>query len=339
MAIGLLLAAPWLAEQLLKAPELDKSLMIAALAVLFGTVNGYQTGALAGMESYRPLALVAIMQAFLYLVFCAAGTWLGGIDGAIAAVALSSFVRWLLLAHTLERETARCGIPRGDARFGRERDILWRFALPVASGAIIGLPAVWIGQALLARQPEGYAELAIYTAATHLRLMVMFAPSMLNNVGMAILNNQVGANDNRRYQHLFWVVLLATAFTVSVGAIAVGFLGPWLLSLFGSGFAEGSWVLKILLLSTIVESIAVAANQITVSHEKMWLSLLCIGIPRDCSMVLLAWLLTPTYGASGLAAAYLLAWCICLVLIVLIVARLGLKVPMTANRRAVTPAS
>ena len=65
----------------------------------------------------------------------------------------------------------------------------------------------------------------------------------------------------------------------------------------------------------------------------MWLSLVCINLPRDGLIVVLAWALTPAWGARGLAAAYALAWTLTLAVIALIVCRLGLDVPQGAARR------
>src|SRR5579863_9428136 len=49
--------APWLAAHALKDPSLTGGLRIASFCVLFAVMNGYQLGALAGLESYRVLAI------------------------------------------------------------------------------------------------------------------------------------------------------------------------------------------------------------------------------------------------------------------------------------------
>src|SRR5712691_2179953 len=55
-ALALLAGAPWLAADILQAPHLAPGLLLVAAVVLFTVMNGYQIGALAGLEAYRDLA-------------------------------------------------------------------------------------------------------------------------------------------------------------------------------------------------------------------------------------------------------------------------------------------
>src|SRR5262249_2034569 len=68
--LALLAAAPWLAAHTFQAPHLASALMIVAGVVLFTVMNGYQMGALAGLESYRSLAQAGIISGSLYVGIC-----------------------------------------------------------------------------------------------------------------------------------------------------------------------------------------------------------------------------------------------------------------------------
>ena len=67
-----------------------------------------------------------------------------------------------------------------------------------------------------------------------------------------------------------------------------------------------------------------AAYQVIQSQTKMWLSFFAIAIPRDVLIVGLAYLLIPTHGAKGLAAAYTIAWTVAALVIGAIVYHIGL---------------
>ena len=54
--ILLIAIAPWLAGTILKAPHLAIALMIGSGFLFFSSINGYQTGALSGLEAYGGLA-------------------------------------------------------------------------------------------------------------------------------------------------------------------------------------------------------------------------------------------------------------------------------------------
>jgi O-antigen/teichoic acid export membrane protein len=85
-------------------------------------------------------------------------------------------------------------------------------------------------------------------------------------------------------------------------------LGPWLLTVFGRGFVEGYPVLALLMLSTIPEAVGAATYQVVQAEARIWLSLFAIVLPRDAALAILSYVLSPSYGALGLAAAYTLAW-------------------------------
>src|SRR5207253_5943750 len=68
--LAMLASASWLAARTLQAPHLTPALMLAAGVVLFTVMNGYQMGALAGLESYRSLAQAGIISGPLYFGIC-----------------------------------------------------------------------------------------------------------------------------------------------------------------------------------------------------------------------------------------------------------------------------
>jgi len=82
----------------------------------------------------------------------------------------------------------------------------------------------------------------------------------------------------------------------------------------------------VLMLSTTPEALAVAAYQVVQSQAKMWLSLFAVCLPRDGLIVLLAYFLSPLYGAVGVAWAYTLGWMLTLLTIVAMLAQLGLGI-------------
>ena len=83
-----------------------------------------------------------------------------------------------------------------------------------------------------------------------------------------------------------------------------------------------------------VERIIQAPYQLIQSHERMWLSVWLITIPRDVCLVVLAYVLTPRLGAVGLAAAAAIASAIALFATVAIAWTIGLRSPVAQEVRA-----
>lgn len=321
-AAGLFLAAPWIANAAYGAPQLTPWLRIAAPGVLFIVMNGFRTGALAGLESYPALARIGIVSGLVYFALGVSGTYLYGVSGAVTGVVLSAAVQWGLLGVTLRRELTHKHIPRRQQRLWRERSAILHFALPASLTGAVTLPAFWLASAFLVQQPGGLDQMALFGAANSFRLIVLFLPNAMNNVGMSLLNNQ-RTNSADAYRRVFWWNLGLTLAFVSAGAAAVVGVGPLLLRAFGREFQGGYAVLRVLMIAAVVESIAIWTYQIIQSHGRMWLTLLCVTIPRDCLIVGLAYGLTPTHGASGLAAAHAAGWGLALAVIAVLTHRIG----------------
>jgi O-antigen/teichoic acid export membrane protein len=313
IAGGVLVAvADWLAGAVLGFPDLAVELRIAAVSAVFVVLNGFFTGGLAGLESYRVLAKAGVAAGTFYLLAGAAGTWLFGLRGAVGAVAVSAAAQSLLLGALLYREAARQEVPPRFSGLWQERRLVTRFAIPASLHGILNLPAVWLASALLAAQPGGFHQLALFGAAANFRTMVLFVPQAVNNVGMSLLNNRRRANP-AEYRQVFWMNAGITAAAAFAVAGAVWAAATPLLGLFGPGFAEGRGALRIMLAAGVAEALAVAAYQLVVAQGRIWGSFFAVSVPRDLGILALAAVLVPGLGAAGLALAHASGWALALI--------------------------
>ncbi len=327
----LLLGSQWLAHSLLNQPALAPALAIASAAVFFSAISGFLMGALAGLESYRTLGFAGIASGLIYVAICFTAAKTAGLTGAVAGVGLSGLLQAALLCQAVRIEARRRGIPLQIVGLRAEAGIVLRFAIPAALNGFIAVPAVWASNAFLARQEEGYALFALFSAANNFRIIVLFLPNIVNNVSMSLLNHQKGLGDNRRYRRVFWTNLAATLCVVVCGALTVALVGRWLLSWFGSGFSQGYSTLLVLMAVTLLESASTALFQIIQSRERIWWSVGAVALPCYGTITAVAWWLTPAYGALGLALAHFAGWAVALIANVAIVSRLGVYLPSTAT--------
>ena len=175
--------------------------------------------------------------------------------------------------------------------------MILRFALPVGLSGFTTAPALWLPGAFLVRQTNGYQQMAIYSASYSLMSIVLFVPSIANNVVMSIINHHKGLEKKSEYRWTFWMNLVVTLAIMTTGACVFALLGPNLLRLYGKGFSEGFPVLLILLVATIPQGLTLAMYQVIQAQAKMWLSFLAVAAPRDILTIVLAYLLIPTHGA------------------------------------------
>lgn len=324
-ASALLWASPWLAGVALRAPHLALGLKLGSAFLLFSTINGYQMGALAGLEGYRGLAKAGIASGLTAILGVSLGAYFYGLNGAMIGLAVTALIRCFLHNVWLRAELSRQGFGLRFDGLGSEGSILYRFALPVAIMTYLSFLTMWIANLLLVRRPGGYTQMALYGAATSIRLLVLFLPNVINNVGLSVLNNERGKGDLCRYREVFRTNVAMIFFAVVVPAVLLVISGNLILGIFGRSFQEGYPVLVLLLLSTIPEGLSMGLYQLIQSQEKMWLSFALIVIPKEAVFVTLAYVLTSQSGAYGLAGAYLAAAALGLVSHSLIVLHLSRK--------------
>jgi len=311
----LLISAPWMAEHMLAAPQLAASLYISAAFVLFSVMNGYQVGALAGLESYRSISIYGALLGAAHLALCVLGATLWGLNGALAGMVVSALLRWGVYGLVLRREIKNHGITMERKVGLKERDVLRRFALPAALSGLTTMPAVWLGNAFLVQQPNGYADMGVYNAAINLRNIVLVFPVLLNGVAVTLINSHKGQENKSSFKATFLLNLGLTTAAALVGAILMWSFGEGALTVFGSNFAasNASGIILFMSISVVFEAIGISVYQLIQSHEKMWLSFFAIALPRDVLIAVSAYFLTQHYGGAGLAGAFTLG-CLCALL-------------------------
>lgn len=305
-AVGLAAVAPWLATHSLKAAHLAPGLQIGAIFLLFSAINGYQLGVLSGLEGYRSLAKAGVLSGITAMAGISFGAWFGGLNGAMAGLALTAVCRCGYHNAWMRAELRNSGIKLRYDGYKQEKEIIYRFAIPAAISGYFTLPALWLSNAILVQQKNGYPEMALYSAATNIRLIVLFFPGVLHSVGLSILNNVKGGGDRARFAGVFRSNIMAIFLTSLTMVILLQLFGTTILKMFGKDFSEGKSILTLLLLSTILESLTIAGSQYITSHGNMWLSFLGINAPREILRVALAMWLAPTMGAYGMAWGYLI---------------------------------
>lgn len=323
----LMLCAPIMASDIWSAPHLAIGLWLSSAFVLFSVMNGYQAGALAGLEGYKALTIVGAIHFIVQLIICSIFVIKWGLNGVLVGFSISAFFRWAITGWILNREAAKHDIVISRSLdVLQEKKILIHFALPGVISGLSTLPAIWFGNTILARQQGGYAELAIYIAANNLRVVMLMLPILLNSVGMVLLNNKLGAKDGNGYRDVFRSNIRMTVALSLSGILIMLMLGTWVLDWYGRDFsAHSTKIILVLAIAILPEALSTAYYHLIQSQGRMWVSFFLVTLPRDIAMVGLAFLLVPALKGVGLALAYMLSWLLALVLLVVIIAKLKLN--------------
>jgi O-antigen/teichoic acid export membrane protein len=304
-AFLLISMAPWLASTMLKAPHLAFALSIGSGFLFFSSINGYQLGALSGLEAYGSLAMAGAASGVASVAAISVGAWLGGLNGALLGLNISALVRCAIHNRWLRIESRVQGIkPQYRGSLSQEKAVIRHFALPAAIAGYYSMPMIWLANSFLVRQPGGYEEMALYSAANNLRIIVLFLPTVMNSVSLSVLNNEKAKGDIHHYKRVFRSNV-AYIFLVSMGGVlAVGVFGRPILQLFGKDFGAGYTLLWFLLASSLFEGLSIALYQYVQSKAKLWQSFFSINIPREAFFVVATYYLVQSHGGAGMAAAY-----------------------------------
>ncbi len=300
------------APVLIRSAALVPELRLAAVYAFFIALNGYQVGALAGLEAFRSIASITMTNGGASLLLAWALTYWLGLRGAVLAMGIGSILLWLHYQSALRREVHSKGIAIRFAGAWQERAALFRCAAPAMLCGVVGSVAIWHCSVILVRE-SGFADLGVFSAANTLRLLVLFLPGLVTRVTSPLLNNMLATGDWYGYRRIFWGSVAVTGLVALVLAVLCAFAGQRILRLFGRDFVPSLALTLPLLGSVVVEVVANNLYQAIFTARSLWwqAGILTIwsSVLVGCSLALI-----PGHGASGLAFSYLAAWSVSAIL-------------------------
>ena len=315
-AAMLLIFANQIADYSFNAPHLSGQLRIAAFYIFFITLNEYQIGLLTGFESFAKLARINFWQAIGNLLLTYILTLLFGLTGAALSLGASALLNWYLNHMAIQEQLEKHRVVITYRGVLQEKAVLTHFAFPVAISGLIGAMTVWGCNAFMVRQPDGLAQMAIFTAAGAFRSLVMFVPGLITRVATPVLCNLVGEKDITSYSRVFKYNVLTSviASMCAAGVLALG--APYLLALYGKGFVGGTEVAIVVAVVTVVEVMANTLYQPLLAYGRIWWQVWVI-LGWSSVLVSVTYFTVGDYGALGLAVAYMAAHLLSLTLYIL----------------------
>lgn len=308
---AIVLLAPWLARVVLEAPELRVAVALGAALVGMGVLRGVQDATLAGIESFRRIAILRFLEGGAALALIPLLVAQFGPAGGIAALALGFLVAYLPGVHVLRRDLSAHGVsPRWRGALSEWR-VLRDFSVPSLLANSVATPVLWLCMLMLGRTADGLSEVGLYTAAYQWHGPLVFVPMAIASVSLPILAQAWEEGDRAAFRRLFLRVQASATLIALVPALAVAGLSPRIMAVYGDGFDGGAVVLALLALAAPLH---VASNIATSAIQGMNRAWLLPGLNAGFGVVvfLASWLTVQDWGAIGLAGAFCLAYAILL---------------------------
>jgi O-antigen/teichoic acid export membrane protein len=273
-AAGLTTAAEWLANNMLNSPGIGLPLALAASAVLFLALDGYQKSVLTGFESFRAYAIVTMVGTVLgFPVILLAASYFD-LAGSAGAISASALVQAVVSRYQLNRELSKFKINPTANGCMQEWPVLWHFALPALLAGALLSPAHWAVQAMLAHTANGYAELAVLGIAMQWFNVIMFVPSTAGRVILPLLTDHITKNDYSGSRRILLYAMAANALVAVPLAMVVAVFSPFIMELYGNNFGADYAPLIIAASTAALLAIQTPVGNLLASLDRMWLGAL-----------------------------------------------------------------
>jgi len=305
MTIALFFSASWVAKNTLSAPTLSNPLKIGSIILLFSSLVGAQNGILSGLESFKKITVINIWTGIATFPMMLLGAYFFKLNGLIFALIGSQLFNLIINRFILKKELLKFRIvPQRKGQF-KVLNILWKYSLPAVLGGIVVSPIMWLGNAILVNQPNGYAEMGIFSAANQWRTALMFIPTALMASFLPIISNE---NSNKQnflktfdYVHKINIIVILPFFLI------ITIISSFIMNLYGKSFGEGYLALIVVIAATTISGIGTPAGIAMQAKGKMWLGFI-MNLSWGIVFSIAAYLFIPKFGALGLSLSFLVSY-------------------------------
>jgi O-antigen/teichoic acid export membrane protein len=315
VGLAVYLAANFLATTVCRAPGLASLFRISSLALFFVITNGAQLGCLAGIEFFHSIAIVNIIRGLSTLPLMYLLIKVYGLVGAIWALAIIAVIAFGASEILMQKSISEIGLPIIFRNITADFRLLLTFSLPAVLTSTIVLGAMWLGNIMIVRTNNGYAEFGIFNAANQWRAAILFLPGIIARPFLPILANLIGDNKAHSFRiTAFFSVVATTVAAIGVSALLYLF-GDQIASLYGSEYSSARTPINWIILATLFAAPTIAIIQVINACGKMWGSATIHFL--WASFFLAALQFTPVPNAQKLAIIYAIAYLIQLVLFII----------------------
>ena len=152
---------------------LSTDVQISAVAIFFSALNGLQTGALSGLEKFKEISYLNMINGTLTIPLLIFTAKYYGVRGVTSGLMLTNFLLWLTSAYILMKVVKKEKIYFTLRDLKNEFQILKDFSLPSFLGSLMISPIVLLCNAMLVHSTNGFTKMGIYNAAFNYSTIVL----------------------------------------------------------------------------------------------------------------------------------------------------------------------
>ena len=298
----------------LEDPSLTTTLRYTSVVILFNSLASVQIGILAGLKKFRETAKINIEVGVITFIFSVVLTYYYALNGAVIALLITNVANCLLNAILLKSSlTSDIGGSRlllGDLKS------LVKFSAPIALQESSYSVTFWASNLILVKMAD-YGQLGLHSAATQWTAIILFIPSVLQNVMLSYLSESASL-DKSSNQHAMLKHMLMINFTATfIPFLRVWSISPFIVSIYGDSYFDLPLVLNVAMAATIIRCMVQVFIQEFIALGKTW-TLCGIRLSRDVlSLILTAVLIMHLKDNAAFLynLSFLIASLLCLILL------------------------
>jgi len=168
----------YISENMLNNKLLSYDLKLSSFIIFFTSLNAYQNGLLAGLEEFKKISFINILNGLLTFPILIISAYYYQVHGIVIGLFIVSFSIWIMSAYYVKQSLIKNSLKYRFDSFYKEFKIIKDFTLPSFLSGLSIAPAILIVNSTLAHQENGYYQLGIFNAAYFLSIIT----STLNGV-------------------------------------------------------------------------------------------------------------------------------------------------------------
>lgn len=275
---------------------------IGSLLLVLNTLNGVNVGVLAGLEAYRAIAILGLLEGVLNLCFVTGGAWLAGVPGAVAGMIIAMVVTLFSKLVAVKQACNRFGIRLKLQGSWAEMPMLRQVALPSVIIAISVQPFEWLGRLMLSHQTNGFSEVGVFGVVQSWGQVMLVLPAQVTVPSLAILTSLYASGEYPSFRRLVSTNLkLVVGLSVLVSLPMLLFTKQ-IMGLYGTSFMIGVPALRVMVVTYLIAVITMVFSEVLVASNRVWIQS-AQKFLWGITMVVSAYFFVD-HGAVGLAFAY-----------------------------------
>jgi O-antigen/teichoic acid export membrane protein len=285
--------------------KMSKEVFLCAFAIFFSSLNGLQTGALAGLENFKSISYVNMVNGILSLPLILFAAYKFGVYGVVIALVIINFSIWLCSAVLLQKELDKKQIKFTVKHLQKHLETVYNFTLPSFISSIMLSPVVLICNSMLIKNHiNGYYQLGIYNATFNFSQVATLLLGVIGQVTYPLAMKNFG-KDNKKFD--FFNINQSYVIGVLL-FLPILILPDIFSSLYGGKYQNGDMYLTLIIvsLSTIIIAQRQGIARNFAAGNFMWFSV--FSNMTWAVITIIACYLLIDYGAIGRAVGFLIGY-------------------------------